>query len=92
MRGDFLAILGLKSPLCISFSFSCSIKWFFYKDLGFILFFRVVAVLLRCLVCRHLMAKFGLSLTCYNVMLFVVLLRCFICVEAILKSKVDSEK
>ena len=49
-------------------SFYCLIKLnkmvFFYKDLGFILFFYIVVLL-----------AFGLSSTCYDMVLLVILLQ-----------------
>ena len=50
-------------PLNLFLSFYCLIKWFFHKDLGFILFF-VLSSFYRCLVC----------LCFIDVVLFVVLL------------------
>ena len=51
----------------------------FNKDLGFILFFCIVVVL----------SAFGLSLSCYNVVLFVILFRRFIYVRTIRIDKTD---
>ena len=65
----FLPFLARNHPSASLFSFSCSIKWFFHKDLCFILF-------LCC--CLRLIAMFGLSPACFNVF-FVVLLWRFIC-------------
>ena len=52
---------------------------YFHKDLGFILLFCVVIVL----------SAFSLSLACYDVVLFVVLLQHFIYVDAIQTEKTD---
>ena len=60
----------------IFLSLYCLMKWFFPKDLGFILFFYIVVL-----------SAFGLSSACYNVMLFVVLLQRFICMEVIQTGK-----
>ena len=54
------------------------------------LVFHVIVVLSRRLVCRRLIKMFGLSLACYNMIFFLILLRCFICLRAIQTSKMDS--
>ena len=96
-------------------SLSYLIKWFFYKDVGLILFSRVVIALLRrhpsayisfillhnkilpqryrsylvfsC--CHCLIVVLGLLLACYDLVLFIVLLRCFICMGVIQIGKAD---
>ena len=57
--------------------------------LGFTLFFFVLLSSYQSLVCRHLITTFGSSLACYDEVLFVVLLRRFICVRVIEIDKVD---
>ena len=63
----FLPILARNHLSASLFSFSCSIKWFFYKDLCFILF----------LCCHRLIVVFCLMSACYDVF-FVILLWRFI--------------
>ena len=76
----FCVTLGLKSPYESFFlSFFCLIKLFSHENLGFILFF-VLSLFYR---------LFGLSSACYYMVLFVVLLRCFIYVRAIQTCKED---
>ena len=83
----FLIILYLKSHLTISlFHFLYLIKWQFQKDLNFFFFF-VLSSFYQSLVCRRLNTRFNLASTCYDVILFVVLLRHFICVRVIQTSK-----
>ena len=54
------------------------------------LVFYVIVVLLRRLVSRHLIVMFDLSSIYYDVMFFIILLRCFICVRAIQTNKANS--
>ena len=55
------------------------IKGFFHKDLCLYLIFCVAVILLWCLVYRQLATMlFGLLLACYEVVLFIVLLKFFL--------------
>ena len=66
MKDDFRLFFGLKSPLyTFFFSIYLLIKMLFYKDLEIVLV----------LYCRRFVAAFDMSSTCYDVILFVVLLR-----------------
>ena len=65
-------------------------KLVFPQRFKFYLIFYIVVVLIRCLVCRRLITTFDFLSACYDVVLFVILLQCFICVEAIQIGKADS--
>ena len=76
------SLILLSTSLFFFFFFLLNkIVFFFNEDLGFILFF-VLSSFYRYLVCCCVIAVFGLSSTCYDMVLFVVLLRHFICVKA----------
>ena len=87
MGNFFCHSLSEVTTLYLFFLFSCLIKWYFYENLGFILFF--VLSFYWHLVCRYLITAFDLTSSCYDLMLFVVLLRRFICVGAIQIDKMD---
>ena len=79
-KGDFFGNYWYEITYLNHFlSFYYIIKWFFHKDLCFILFFMLTSFYRR-LVCRQL---------CYDVVLFVFLLRLFNHVRAIQTGKTD---
>ena len=70
MMGDYRSFFCLKSLIYVSFFDPSLNKVVISQRFRYFLVFRVIA-------------SFGLSLTCYNVMVFIVLLQYFICVGAI---------
>ena len=73
---DILFYMSLNSHVC-----STSLIFFFFFFFSPFYFGVQSLIIFSC--CPHLIATFGLSSTCYNMIFFIVLLRRFICMETI---------